>query len=277
MSANKMDLEREWIAYRNRRRKTNIKYMCLSLLSIAVFILIWQIVVQFQLVNTRNLPSPVKVFQTLLYKCTNKNPDGNTLLTNIGASLQVALSGFALAAVIGIPLGWLMGWFLPIDRFMRPIFELLRPVPPIAWIPVIVVFFGIGLQAKSMIIFLSVFVPCVINSYTGVKLTSRTLINASKTFGAGSFETFIKVGIPSSMPMVFTGLRAALSGAWSTLVAAEMLAAKAGLGNMLQIGRNLGRADVVVVGMVVISVLGALLGVLLNALERNVLKWKING
>ncbi len=275
MSANKEILEQKLKVYKETKRKQSIKYALLSCASILVFILIWQIIVQFKVVNVRNLPSPVQVFETLIYKFSNKNPDGNTLLTNIGASLQVALSGFALAMVIGVPLGLFMGWFMPIDKFVRPIFELLRPVPPIAWIPIIVVFFGIGLKAKAIIIFLSVFVPCVINSYTGIKLTNRTLINVAKTFGASNFETFIKIGIPSATPMIFTGLRAALSGAWSTLVAAEMLAAKAGLGNMLQIGRNLGRADIVVVGMVVISMLGALLGILLNFIERKLLKWKI--
>ena len=249
--------------------------MLLSALGIAAFLVIWQLVVQFKLVNVRNLPAPSKVVETILYKISNKNPDGNTLGTNILASLQVALSGFILALVIGIPLGLFMGWFTPVDKFVRPVFELLRPVPPIAWIPVVVVFVGIDLKAKATIIFLSVFVPCVINSYTGIKLTKRTLINVAKTFGAGNFETFIKVGIPSAMPMVFTGVRTALGGAWSTLVAAEMLAAKAGLGYMLQVGRNVARADVVVAGMVTISVLGALMALVLGIIEKRVLKWKL--
>lgn len=152
----------------------------------------------------------------------------------------------------------------------------MRPVPPIAWIPVVVVFVGIDLKAKATIIFLSVFVPCVINSYTGIKLTKRTLINVAKTFGAGNFETFIKVGVPSAMPMVFTGIRTALGGAWSTLVAAEMLAARAGLGYMLQVGRNVARADIVVAGMVTIGVLGALMSMLLSFAEKHVLKWKMD-
>lgn len=172
MPQSKPDLEKGFIEYKKHRKRSFIQYVIISLISVATFILIWQLVVQFKLVNVRNLPSPTKVFETLVYKLGNKNPDGNTLLTNIGASLQVALSGFFLAAVIGVPLGLIMGWFTPVDRFVRPIFEVLRPVPPIAWIPVIVVFFGIGLQAKAMIIFLSVFVPCVINSYTGIKLFS---------------------------------------------------------------------------------------------------------
>ncbi|MCI9037325.1 MAG: ABC transporter permease [Oscillospiraceae bacterium] len=275
MSLNQKDLEQGLAAYKKSRKRELLRMMLLSALGIAAFLVIWQLVVQFKLVNVRNLPAPSKVVETILYKISNKNPDGNTLGTNILASLQVALSGFILALVIGIPLGLFMGWFTPVDKFVRPVFELLRPVPPIAWIPVVVVFVGIDLKAKATIIFLSVFVPCVINSYTGIKLTKRTLINVAKTFGAGNFETFIKVGIPSAMPMVFTGVRTALGGAWSTLVAAEMLAAKAGLGYMLQVGRNVARADVVVAGMVTISVLGALMALVLGIIEKRVLKWKL--
>ena len=275
MSLNQKDLEQGLAAYKKSRKRELLRMMLLSALGIAAFLVIWQLVVQFKLVNVRNLPAPSKVVETILYKISNKNPDGNTLGTNILASLQVALSGFILALVIGIPLGLFMGRFTPVDKFVRPVFELLRPVPPIAWIPVVVVFVGIDLKAKATIIFLSVFVPCVINSYTGIKLTKRTLINVAKTFGAGNFETFIKVGIPSAMPMVFTGVRTALGGAWSTLVAAEMLAAKAGLGYMLQVGRNVARADVVVAGMVTISVLGALMALVLGIIEKRVLKWKL--
>ncbi len=275
MSINQKDLEQGLSAYKKSRKKNLLRMVLLSAAGIAVFLLVWQLVVQFKLVNVRNLPAPTKVMETLIYKISNRNPDGNTLGTNIVASLQVALSGFFLALVIGIPLGLFMGWFTPVDKFVRPVFELLRPVPPIAWIPVVVVFVGIDLKAKATIIFLSVFVPCVINSYTGIKLTKRTLINVAKTFGAGNFETFVKVGIPSAMPMVFTGVRTALGGAWSTLVAAEMLAAKAGLGYMLQVGRNVARADIVVAGMVAISVLGALMALALGILEKRVLKWKL--
>lgn len=271
---NTQELELQLNLYKQQKRKEAWKFAGLCALGIIAFLLIWQIVVMTKIVNVRNLPSPTKVLQTLIYKIDHKNPDGNTLGTNILASLEVSLTGFFLALIIGVPLGLLMGWFTPIDKFVGPVFELLRPVPPIAWIPVVVVFVGIDLKAKATIIFLSVLVSCVINSYTGIKLTKRTLINVAKTFGASNFETFIKVGIPSALPMVFTGIRAALSGAWSTLVAAEMLAAKAGLGYMLQVGRNVARADIVVSGMVTISALGALLGILLNLIEKKVLKWK---
>ena len=276
MSISKSEIEIGLALYKKKKKNDAVRFALLSALGIVVFLVIWQIVVQFELVNVRSLPAPTEVFETMIYKLSHTNPDGNTLGTNILASLQVALTGFCLALIIGVPLGLFMGWFTPVDKFVTPIFELLRPVPPIAWIPVVVVFVGIDLKAKATIIFLSVFVPCVINAYTGIKLTKRTLINVAKTFGAGNFETFVKVGIPSAMPMVFTGIRSALGGAWSTLVAAEMLAARAGLGYMLQVGRNVARADIVVTGMVTIGILGALMAGILSMVERKVLKWKVD-
>lgn len=192
------------------------------------------------------------------------------------ASLQVALSGFLTAIIIGIPLGLFMGWWTYADRFIRPIFELIRPIPPIAWIPLVVVWMGVGLQAKALIIFFTAFVPCVINSYTGIKLTSQTLIDVSRTFGAPNREIFYKVGIPSSLPMVFAGIRIALGNSWSTLVAAEMLAASAGLGYMIQIGRTVARPDIVIVGMIVIGAVGAILALCLSRAEKYFLRWKIN-
>lgn len=264
-------LQQQW---KSKQQKDNIKYLLMGATGILVFLLIWQLAVKSGLVNEKMLPAPTTILKTLVYKFNNKPPDGNVLLVNILASLQVALSGFLSAIVIGIPLGLFMGWWKYADRFIRPIFELIRPIPPIAWIPLVVVWMGIGLKAKALIIFFTAFVPCVINSYTGVKLTSQTLINVSKTFGAKNFEIFYKVGIPSALPMVFAGIRVALGNAWSTLVAAEMLAASAGLGYMIQLGRTVARPDIVIVGMVVIGAIGAVLSALLSSLEKYFLRWK---
>jgi NitT/TauT family transport system permease protein len=222
------------------------------------------------------LPAPTTILDTFIDKLSNKAPDGNVLGVNLLASLQVALSGFLTAIVIGVPLGLLMGWWTYADRFIRPIFELIRPIPPIAWIPLVVVWMGVGLRAKALIIFFTAFVPCVINSYTGIRLTSQTLIDVSKTFGAPNWKIFIKVGVPSSLPMVFAGIRVALGNSWSTLVAAEMLAASAGLGYMIQIGRTVARPDIVIVGMLVIGAVGAVLSMILSRAEKYFLRWKVN-
>ena len=267
-------LNQGYRSYLRKVRHQNIKYMLLSALGILGFLAIWQASSALGLVNSTRLPAPTTILETLIFKAYNQVPDGNTLLVNILASLQVALTGFSAAIIIGVPLGLLMGWWEYADRFIRPIFELIRPIPPIAWIPLVVVWMGIGLQAKGMIIFFTAFVPCVINSYTGVKLANKTLINVSKTFGARNTEIFYKVGIPSALPMVFAGIRVALGNSWSTLVAAEMLAASAGLGYMIQIGRTIARPDIVIAGMVTIGAIGAILSAILSFAENHLMKWQ---
>lgn len=263
--------------YRNYLRHIrwqNIKYMLLSVAGVLGFLLLWQAAVNLGLADSTRLPAPTTIFQAIVYKTYSTAPDGNTLFVNILASLEVALTGFFAAIIIGVPLGLFMGWWKYADRFLRPIFELIRPIPPIAWIPLVVVWMGIGLKAKGTIIFFTAFVPCVINSYTGIKLTDKTLINVSKTFGAKYGEIFYKVGVPSSLPMVFAGIRVALGNSWSTLVAAEMLAASAGLGYMIQIGRTVARPDIVIAGMVVIGAIGALLSLMLSIAENHMMKWQ---
>lgn len=267
--------QEKWAQEMKKKSKENLKLKLISVLSIIVFCFIWQFVVDNELVNVRVIPSPTKLFATFIDKFSAKAPDGNTLIQNILASLKVALSGFLLALALGIPLGLVMGWYKAADKFFSPIFELARPVPPIAWIPIVVMWLGVGLTAKMLIIFFSAFVPCVINSYTGIKLTSPVLINVSKTFGATDFEIFYKIGIPSALPMVMAGVKLALGNSWSTLVAAEMLAASAGLGFMIQMGRQLARADIVVLGMLVIGILGAIMSFGLSLIEKRLLRWKV--
>ena len=274
MALDDNELKKKLRQWTDRQRKDDLKYTLMGGISLLVFLLIWQTVVKMGLADEKILPAPSTIFGTFLVKIVDPDPDGNKLGINILASLQVSLSGFFSALIIGIPLGLVMGWWRYADRFLRPIFELIRPVPPIAWIPFVVVWMGIGLKAKALIIFFTTFVPCVINSYTGIRLTNQTLINVSKTFGATNFEMFYKVGIPSSMPMVFAGIRVALGASWSTLVAAEMLAAGAGLGYMISYGRMIARADIVIVGMLTIGAVGAILAAILQFVEKNFLKWK---
>ncbi|HWQ59239.1 MAG TPA: ABC transporter permease, partial [Clostridia bacterium] len=207
-------------------------------------------------------------------KFTNPDPDGAVLTVNILSSLQVALTGFALAIVIGVPLGLLMGWYRGFDAFMRPIFEIIRPIPPVSWIPLTIVWMGVGLKAKAFIVFFAAFVPCLINSYTGIRQTSEVLINVSKTCGASNFTTFLRVGIPSSLTLMFAGIKVAIGNAWATLVAAEMLAASSGLGYMILMGRSYGRVDLVILGIVVIGLIGTIITSLLGMLENRVLGWK---
>lgn len=130
------------------------------------------------------------------------------------------------------------------------------------------------MPAKMFIIFVAAFVPCVINSYLGIRLTDPVRINVAKTFGASEWEIFTTVCIPSSMNMVFTGIRLSLNNSWTTLVAAEMLASTRGLGYMIQLGRTLIRPDIIIVGMFTIGITGALLNNILAMFEKKVAPWR---
>ncbi len=250
-------------------------YTLLSIAGICVFFLTWQLLLKFHIIPSKYLSKPTEVVQTFIMKLTDPRPEGATLIENILSSLQVALSGFFLALVIGIPLGLLMGWYQVLDKLIRPVFEILRPIPPVAWIPLTILGLGIGLKAKAFIIFFAAFIPCVINSYAGIQQTVQSHINVAKTCGASNWQIFIHVGVPSAVPMIFAGARISLGAAWATLVAAEMLAANAGLGFMISMGRSFARPDLIVMGMLVIGFIGAFLSFLLTRIEQKFAGWKI--
>lgn len=259
---------------KERQRRIRYRDVLLSVSAILLFFIIWECLVLFNVIDSRKLCDVLDIFKLFIIKLSDPNPDGAVLLVNIWSSLEIALCGFLLAIVIGIPLGWLMGWYRGFDAFMRPIFEIIRPIPPVSWIPLTIVWMGIGLQSKAFIVFFSAFVPCLINAYTGIRQTKEVLINVGKTFGASNFTCFWKVGIPSSMTMTFAGIKVAIGNAWATLVAAEMLAASSGLGFMILMGRNYGRVDLIILGIVVIGILGVIISYLIGACENLVLGWK---
>ena len=246
---------------------TAAKENWISMVSFAVFILAWEMICQFEIIGPYQLVPPSEVITVFFEKFTQVNPDGGLLQQHAAASLLLALTGFLVAVLVGVPLGLFMGWYPRVNMLVRPIFDAIRPIPPIAWIPIAILWLGIGMPAKAFIIFLAAFVPCVINSYTGIRLTNPVLIRVAEIYGASNFETFRKIGVPSAIPMIFTGMKLSLNAAWTTLVAAELLAASVGLGFMIQQGRRLARPDVIIVGMLTIGLLGALMSWILTRIE----------
>lgn len=255
-------------------RRQNRKLLALSIISVATVLIAWQLVVSLNLVNTRFFDSPLGVLKTIISKWTVKKPDGGLLLAHILASAQVVWFGFLLAAAIGIPLGLFMGWYKMCDRIVRPLFEVVRPIPGLAWIPIVLLFLGIGVKARAAIIFFGCFVAIVLNTYAGIRSTNPVHINVAKTCGASNFRIFVKVGIPSAMPMVFAGLKTAIGSAWGTVVAAEMLAASNGLGYMIQMGRMFGSVSLIMAGIIVIGILGFISSGIVSWVEGIVLKWR---
>ena len=255
-------------------QKQKIKYLSISVIVILAVLLVWQLAVQFELVSTRFFDSPIAVIQRIIEKISSKKPDGGLLHQHIWASAKVVWFGFLLAAVIGIPLGLFMGWYHLCDRIIRPLFEIIRPIPSLAWIPIVILLLGIGVEARSVIIFTGCFVATVLNTYTGIRSTNQTLINVAKTCGASNFQTFMKIGIPSAMPMIFAGLKTSMGSAWGTIVAAEMLASSNGLGYMIQMGRSFGEVSLIMAGIIVIGILGFISSGLVSLVESVVLKWR---
>lgn len=256
------------------KKKEKRKKWLFGAAGIIGFLLIWEAVVRLGLVDTRILSAPSEVLQAFFEKLTSTKPDGATLGTHFWMSFRLALTGFTIAVIIGAPLGLLMGYFHAFSSFMTPIFEILRPIPPIAWIPIIILVLGIGMPAKVFIIFISAFVPVVINSYTGVRQCSEVYKNVAQTFGASRLQIFLKVCVPSALPMVFAGIKLSLSASWSTLVAAELLASTEGLGYMIQMGRLYIRPEIIILGMLVIGCTGAVMSGILNIIERKFVGWR---
>ncbi len=248
--------------------------LAISVASVGIFLLIWYLAVTFQWVDPKYLATPLTVITTFFEKFYDITPDGGTLPMHFWASLQVVLIGFTLAVVIGVPLGLLTGYYRAADNLITPIFEIVRPIPPLAWSPLAIIWLGLGNTAKAFLIFLAAFVPCVINSYTGIRLTNQVRINVAKTFGATKWEIFTTVCVPSALPMVFAGIKIAIGNAWTTVVAAELLASAAGLGYMIQQGRTYTRSDVIIVGMFAIGITGSIFSMIIGKLEDKLVPWR---
>lgn len=256
-----------------KKEHSKVFYFTISVISLVTVLVIWQLVTAvFELFPPQLLPSPVKVYQAFLEKWTVKSPDGSVLIVHVLSSLKIALTGYCLGALVGIPLGIFMGWYKKVDNLVKPLFDFVRNVPAIAWITLFIIWFGIGTFSKSMIIFIGSFIATVVNSNAGIKQTKPVHVWVARTFGASNFEVLWRIAIPSALPLIFTGLKVGLSMSWMSLVAAEMVAASSGLGYMIQVARSMGRPDIVILGMLTIAVTGAILTGILDFAEKKLVR-----
>jgi ABC-type nitrate/sulfonate/bicarbonate transport system permease component len=258
-------------AYREIRIKTPLMLKILPIVSVATFFIGWEIMVRSGMVPETMLAAPSKVAQLLIEKLVEAEPDGALLHQHAWVSIQEAFTGYFLSLIIGLPLGLAMGWFGIAEGLARPIFEIIRPIPPVAWIPLTIFWFGIGIPGKIFIITIGGIVPCVINAYVGVKMTNPTLIQMSRTYGASDWQIFTRLCLPSALPMIFGALQIALACCWTNLVAAELLAADMGLGFMITMGRRLAMPEMVVLGMFMLGLTGAFIGIGINYVEKRLL------
>lgn len=259
------------MAYEQVTVRTPLFLKILPVLSICLFFGSWEFIVKTGIVPSTMLAAPSQVVKLFIYKLTNVNPDGALLHQHAWMSLKEAGIGYLLSLLIGLPLGLLMGWFTTVRGLFRPIFELIRPIPPIAWIPLCIFWFGIGLWGKVFIIWIAGIVPCVINAWVGVNMTNPVLIQMARTYGASDWQIFTKICVPSALPMVFGALQISLAYCWTNLVGAELLAADQGLGFLISMGRRLALPDMVVLGMVTVGIGGAVIGVVIDVVEKRLL------
>lgn len=192
-----------------------------------------------------------------------------SLWDHIASSLFRVGAGYLLAAAVAIPLGLLMGWFKGVFATLNPLIQILRPISPIAWIPLAILWFGVGNVSPIFLIFLASVFPIIVETAAGVHSIERQYIRAAQNFGVSGLALFRQVVIPASLPHIITGMRISLGVAWLVVVAAEMIALRSGLGYLIIDSRNAGnRYDLVVAGMVIIGLTGLLLDILMRQLEK---------
>jgi len=195
------------------------------------------------------------------------------LLTNALASLQRVVIGYLIGAAVALILGALAGWFRWWGYVLNPIIDALRPIPALAYIPLVIVWVGIGEPSRLIIIALAVFKPCVVNARAGMKEVAQIHVDAARTLGASPWRVFATVAVPSAIPYFIAGLRTGVSTGFLALVAAELIAAPSGLGFMIQNAGQYFRTDVTIVGIVVIGILGALLDQVASRAGRRLTRW----
>lgn len=239
-----------------------------SIVSIGGVLSIWYLLTEGTgLVSPLTLPSPGEVVSQTKW-LLNHTYNGTTLPENLYASLSVVLIGWLLGIVVGVPLGVLIGWSDRLRQYVSPLIELFRPIPPPAWIPFAVLWFGIDPSGRIFVIFIAAVMPCIINSYGAVVGRDPILVDAARCFGASDVRILRSVVVPTVMPDIFAGIRVAIGGAWMTVVAAELVASSAGLGYMLVQAQYAIQPSIVLVSMFIIGAVGGLLGMTFTAIER---------
>ncbi len=248
--------------------------VAISIVTVIALLVLWWVATHLGWIRDLFLPTPERIITSFADAWKGDIQGGRPLLEHFWWSLVRVFAAFLFAVVTAIPVGIAMG----VSRIARGIFdppiEFYRPLPPLAYLPLIVIWFGIEETAKIVLIFLACFAPLAMAARAGVKSVMIEQINAAYSMGASKWQVIWHVVIPAAMPEIFTGMRIAIGFGWTTLVAAEMVAATVGLGQMVLNASNFLRTDVVIMGIVVIGAVAYLFDLLMRYVERLVVPWK---
>ena len=241
----------------------------LTAVPFAILVLVWALLRQTGLINPGLLPSRLAVLARFWHGLL----DGD-LGINILMSLERVLAGLLIGTAAAVPVGFLIGWYRPVRRLIDPLINFFRALPPIALIPLVIVYFGVDEFAKLVILFYASFFSGVIVMYEGVSQITPLYIRVAQTLGAGELEIFRKVIIPLTVPHILTALRVALGVAWATLVASELIAAQRGLGAMIQNASTYFLLDVIYVGIICIGCIALIMDLILRKISARLLVWQ---
>jgi ABC-type nitrate/sulfonate/bicarbonate transport system permease component len=241
---------------------------CVSFVS---FIAVWHYLAVTEL--SKSLATPAATIKEL-YRLTGVKLAGNTLWGHMWASVQRILIGFSLGAIVGVPLGLFMALNRYVNAAVKPVFDLFKPMPPIAWISIAILWFGIGEPSKIFIIFIGSFVPCLLNSYNGIRIIDEELYDVVRVLGGNRRDEILQVSFPAAFPALFAGLQISISIAWTCVLAAELVSARAGLGWIIIRGMKMSKPELVVGGMAIIAIVAWLTTLLVSGLEKLICPWK---
>lgn len=245
--------------------RQGVLYLALPTALVAV----WQGLFELGLIRPILLPPPSKVAQAFWALTVS-----GELPLHLGTSLLRVLEGFAIAAVVGLVLGIGIGLSRALDHATDLTIQLIKPIPPIAWIPLAILWFGIGEGGKVYIIFLGALFPILVNTIDGIRQTDHRYVELARILEVTRSRFIAQVVLPGALPSIMTGLRTGLMVAWICVVAAELIAASRGVGYLIMDARQLSQTDQVLVGMITIGAMGKFLDVLLKAIERRLITWK---
>lgn len=243
---------------RARRSRDRRRRILRGTVGIAAVLLLWQVMAAAYNLQ-QILPPPLVVARTIIDTLTLNYQHwlyGPNIYEHLAASLVRAVSGFAIAATLAIPLGLLVGRIRAVREFVDPVIRSLYPIPGIAWIPLAILWFGLGNTAVIFVVVIAEFFPLYFNTEAGARNINPIVVDAARCFGAKRLTLFRRVILPASIPYIITGMRIALGGAWRMIVAAEMLASESGIGSVLMESRFQFRASDLMMAMILISIVG---------------------
>lgn len=249
------------------------RQLTLSVSTLVVLLAVWWAVAAQQWISPLFLPPPGQVLEKLIAIAGPQGFMDATLWQHLGASLTRILVALLAAVIIGVPVGIAMGLSPTVRGILDPLIELYRPVPPLAYLPLMVIWFGIGETSKILLIYLAIFAPVAMSALAGVKSAQQVRIRAAQSLGASRAQVLLFVILPGALPEILTGLRIGLGVGWSTLVAAELIAATRGLGFMVQSAGEFLATDVVLAGIGVIAAIAFELELGLRTLQRRLTPW----